>query len=84
MRHNTSATLGATCVDIDHDALAYTREIANRTRVADRFCFVQANAVKVALGRASMQLPDQDLVYRVGLIDYPRRPGPMWSSRVTP
>jgi extracellular factor (EF) 3-hydroxypalmitic acid methyl ester biosynthesis protein len=62
--------LRATCVDIDDAALAYTHEIANRTGVADLFRFVQANAVKVALGRASIPLADQDLVYTVGLIDY--------------
>jgi extracellular factor (EF) 3-hydroxypalmitic acid methyl ester biosynthesis protein len=70
LRSHHTRELRATCVDIDPDALAYTREIANRTGVADRLCFVQANAVKVALGRASMQLPDQHLVYTVGLIDY--------------
>ena len=70
LRSDHTRELRATCVDIDHDALAYTREIANRTGVADQFCFVQANAVKVALGRASMQIPDQDLVYTAGLIDY--------------
>lgn len=70
MRSSHTRELLATCVDIDHDALAYTRKVAIRNRVADRFCFIQANAVKVALGRASMQLTDQDLVYTVGLINY--------------
>jgi extracellular factor (EF) 3-hydroxypalmitic acid methyl ester biosynthesis protein len=70
LRGHPTRELRATCVDIDDDALAYTREIANHTGVADRFRFVQANAVKLALGGASMQLPDQDLVYTVGLIDY--------------
>lgn len=70
LRNHHTRELRATCVEIDHDALAYTRDIATRTRVADRFCFAQAIAVKVALGRASMQLSDQDLLYTVGLIDY--------------
>ncbi len=35
-----------------------------------RFCFVQANAVKVAFARMSMRLLDQDPMYTVGLIDY--------------
>ncbi len=65
-----SLDLRATCVDIDAEALAYTWEMANRMAVNERFRFVQANVVKLALGRESIELRDQDLVYSVGLIDY--------------
>jgi extracellular factor (EF) 3-hydroxypalmitic acid methyl ester biosynthesis protein len=62
--------LRATCLDIDTDALAHAKATACRARVTERFRFVHANAVKVALGRADVDLGAQDLVYSVGLIDY--------------
>jgi extracellular factor (EF) 3-hydroxypalmitic acid methyl ester biosynthesis protein len=62
----------ATCIDIDAGALAYTRGTADRAGVSDRLRLVQANAVKLALGRESIELADQDLIYSVGLVDYLR------------
>jgi extracellular factor (EF) 3-hydroxypalmitic acid methyl ester biosynthesis protein len=72
MAEGTGIDMHATCLDVDAEALAYTKAAAIRSQVADRFCFVQANAVKVALGRDAVHLPAQDLMYSVGLIDYLR------------
>ncbi|WP_110803466.1 class I SAM-dependent methyltransferase [Mycolicibacterium setense] len=60
----------ATCLDIDDQALAYATSIARSIGVTGRVEFVQANVVKVALGRQVLELGDQDLVYSIGLIDY--------------
>lgn len=62
----------ATCLDIDADALLYAHAAAERAGVADQFRFVHANVVKLALGRDTIALDDQDLIYSVGLIDYLR------------
>lgn len=60
----------ATCVDIDDQALTYAERVARSIGVAGRVEFLQANVVKVALGRHVLELGDQDLVYSIGLIDY--------------
>ncbi|MGA7054959.1 MAG: class I SAM-dependent methyltransferase [Mycobacterium sp.] len=64
--------IDATCVDVDNEALAYAQGIARRTGVWNHVSFVQANVVKLALGRETLELRDQDLVYSIGLIDYLR------------
>ncbi|BBX93842.1 class I SAM-dependent methyltransferase [Mycolicibacterium boenickei] len=60
----------ATCLDIDDQALGYAKGVAHNAGVTGRVAFVQANIVKVALGRQTLELGDQDLVYSIGLIDY--------------
>lgn len=60
----------ATCLDIDDQALAYAQSLADSAGVTGRVAFVQANVVKLALGRQTLTLGDQDLVYSIGLIDY--------------
>jgi extracellular factor (EF) 3-hydroxypalmitic acid methyl ester biosynthesis protein len=60
----------ATGLDIDDQALAYARGVAAGAGVTGRMSFIQANAVKLALGRDTLTLPAQDLVYSIGLIDY--------------
>lgn len=62
--------IDATCLDIDDQALAYAQGIAADAGVTGRVSFVQANAVKLALGRDTLTLGPQDLVYSIGLIDY--------------
>lgn len=62
--------IGATCVDVDDEALGYARSIARSTGVESRVTFVRSNLVKLALGRETLDLRDQDLVYSIGLIDY--------------
>ncbi|MCV7364735.1 class I SAM-dependent methyltransferase [Mycolicibacterium neworleansense] len=60
----------ATGLDIDDQALAYAEGIADSAGATERVTFVQANVVKLALGRQTLELSDQDLVYSIGLIDY--------------
>lgn len=62
--------LTATCLDIDEQALSYARGLAESLEVTERMSFVQANVVKLALGRDRLAVADQDLVYSIGLIDY--------------
>lgn len=62
--------IDATCLDIDDQALAYARSIAAAAGVTERVSFIRANAVKLALGRDTLTLPAQHLVYSIGLIDY--------------
>ena len=57
--------IDATCLDIDDQALAYAQGIADRAGVTGRFTFVQANAVKLALGRERLALARS----RPGLLD---------------
>ncbi|MBI3213659.1 MAG: class I SAM-dependent methyltransferase [Mycobacterium sp.] len=64
--------INATCVDADNEALAYAQSAARRAGVADQVTFAQANIVRAALGRETLELRDQDLVYSIGLIDYLR------------
>lgn len=60
----------ATCLDIDDQALSYAKGLAESLEVTGRMSFVQANVVKLALGRDRLAVADQDLVYSIGLIDY--------------
>lgn len=61
--------LRATCVDIDHSALAHVADrIPARLRTA--ITLEHANLVYVALGRKKLALPPQHLIYSIGLIDY--------------
>lgn len=57
-------------VDIDADALAQVREQAARRGLSGQIRLIEANLIRVALGRDSLGLADQDLVYSIGLIDY--------------
>jgi len=60
----------ATCIDIDHQALAYARGIAQQLGVADHFTFAQDNVVRLCQGRGHTALGPQALIYSVGLTDY--------------
>jgi extracellular factor (EF) 3-hydroxypalmitic acid methyl ester biosynthesis protein len=60
----------ATCVDIDHEALAYASEIAQQLGLSDHFTFAQDNVVRLTQGRGHTALGPQALVYSVGLTDY--------------
>lgn len=59
-----------TCLDIDDQALDYAQRIAVDIGAQERVSFVRANAVKLALGRETLALRGQDLIYSIGLIDY--------------
>lgn len=60
----------ATCVDIDHEALAYASGIAQRLSLAGQFTFAQDNVVRLTQGRGHTALSPQAMIYSVGLTDY--------------
>jgi SAM-dependent methyltransferase len=65
-----SSRLHATLVDFDEEALAFVKNVAIQRGVLDRLTLAQANLIYLAVGRHRLELPPQDLVYSVGLIDY--------------
>ena len=60
----------ATCVDIDHEALAYASGIAQQVGLIGHFTFAQDNVVRLTQGRGHTALGPQALIYSVGLTDY--------------
>jgi CRP-like cAMP-binding protein len=60
----------ATCVDIDHEALAFASGIAQRLGLSTHFTFAQDNVVRLTQGRGHTALGPQALIYSVGLTDY--------------
>jgi CRP-like cAMP-binding protein len=60
----------ATCVDIDHEALAYASGIAHELGLTGHFTFAQDNVVRLTQGRGHTALGPQALIYSVGLTDY--------------
>jgi extracellular factor (EF) 3-hydroxypalmitic acid methyl ester biosynthesis protein len=64
------ATLRATLVDFDAEALAYCAAQRAALAVEGQVELVEANLIHVAVGRRALELPPQDLVYSIGLIDY--------------
>lgn len=59
-----------TLLDIDAEALALVRRRLGDDAGGGRFRLLQANLVRLALGRERIDVPPQDLVYSIGLIDY--------------
>lgn len=67
---NNPSRLRSSLIDIDLQALAYVMDKATRHKV-DRFIAVfNNNLLYLATGRQTIQLPPQDLIYSIGLIDY--------------
>jgi len=62
--------LKVTAIDIDLQALAFVIDKANRFKRQRHIKPVNANLVYLATGRQDLDLPPQDLVYSIGLIDY--------------
>lgn len=60
----------ATCIDIDNEALAFGSERARELGVSDRIHFAQDNVLRLSRGRGKTTIPQQHLIYSVGLIDY--------------
>jgi SAM-dependent methyltransferase len=65
-----SREMQVTCVDSDVEALAYVMRVAQDLGVATRMTFAQGNAVQMAQGRGSINIPAQDIIYSAGLSDY--------------
>lgn len=64
------AILAATCADMDLQALAFVADLRDARKLKRTMHLVNANLVHVAMGRAKLELPPQDLAYSIGLIDY--------------
>jgi hypothetical protein len=69
LREPAGASVDATCIDMDADALMYAQGLARQAGVANTMSFVQANVVHLA--RAGTALPaKQHVIYSIGLFDY--------------
>ncbi|NQU47832.1 MAG: cyclic nucleotide-binding domain-containing protein [Planctomycetes bacterium] len=60
----------ATCLDIDLQALAQVSDRRDEEGLKLQMRLEQANLVYLATGRSKLELPPQDLIYSIGLIDY--------------
>lgn len=62
--------LHANLLDIDLQALAFVSDKAASEGLDRQMSFVSENLIRLALGRSTSDIRDQDLVYSIGLIDY--------------
>ena len=62
--------LQATCIDIDDEALTYVAVERSARGLDAQMRLEQGNLVYLATGRTTLDLPAQDLIYSIGLIDY--------------
>lgn len=59
-----------TLLDIDTEALTLVGARLAKEGLAEHCTLVQANLIRLALGREMLDVPPQDLIYSIGLIDY--------------
>ena len=64
------ATLKSTLIDMDFQALAFVSQEVEKRSLQRQVRLVSDNLVYLALGRSRLDVPPQDLVYTIGLIDY--------------
>jgi SAM-dependent methyltransferase len=62
--------LKATLMDIDLQALAFVDEQRSQLKLNGQITLVNENLIALFLGRSSLRLEPQDLIYSIGLIDY--------------
>ena len=62
--------LKATMIDFDLQALAHVSERRDRHGLQRQISLTPANLIHLALGRKTIDLAGQDLIYSIGLIDY--------------
>ncbi len=62
--------LEATLIDIDREALEQVRQEVARRGLEKQFRLHHGNLVYLSMGRQKLDLPPQDLMYSIGLIDY--------------
>lgn len=60
----------ATCIDIDPEAIQFAAELAKQRDVSSNFHFGIDNVVRICLGGGKIAVPNQELIYSFGLIDY--------------
>jgi hypothetical protein len=64
------SVLVTTLLDIDLQALAYLDDRISASGLRGQMRPVMGNLVYLATGRSKLDLPPQDLIYSIGLIDY--------------
>jgi SAM-dependent methyltransferase len=57
-------------MDIDLQALAFVDEQRSQLKLNGQITLVNENLIALFLGRSSLRLEPQDLIYSIGLIDY--------------
>ncbi len=57
-------------VDIDMQALAYVSEKRDKLGLQKQMSLFNSNIVYLATGKQELAIPQQDLIYSIGLIDY--------------
>ena len=62
--------LFVTAIDIDLEALGLLRENCGRLGLERNVTPVHGNLIYLATGRQQVEMPPQDLIYSIGLIDY--------------
>ena len=62
--------LKCTLVDMDLQALSFVDSLATEKGLRRRMDLTPENLIYLALGRKKLNIPPQDLVYSIGLIDY--------------
>jgi extracellular factor (EF) 3-hydroxypalmitic acid methyl ester biosynthesis protein len=65
------ARVRVTGIDLDSGALAFCAEEARKRSLGeDRLKLYQDNLIRLSLGRGRVQIPKQNFIYSMGLIDY--------------
>ena len=64
------SSLEASMIDIDFEALAFVSDKIAKRKLRRQMNLINANLVYLATGKQKLDLPDQDLVYSIGLVDY--------------
>lgn len=57
-------------IDIDYQALAYVADQRDARKLGKQIHLHNSNLIYLATGRQKLDIPPQDLVYSIGLIDY--------------
>ncbi|MEM7561434.1 MAG: cyclic nucleotide-binding domain-containing protein [Pseudomonadota bacterium] len=67
---DTPGDIKSTLLDIDWQALSFVADWRDREKLTGHMDLLNENLIYLALGRRKLDLPPQDLVYSIGLIDY--------------
>lgn len=60
----------STLIDLDEDALQFVKEKSEYLSIQKHITMFNENLISLAVGRSSINIVPQDLVYSIGLIDY--------------
>ncbi len=69
-RLESPSQMKVTVVDLDYQALAFVTERMKHEKLGGQIDPVFGNFIYLATGRKILDIPEQDLVYSLGLIDY--------------